>query len=86
MNDFAAVTGRIEAAFPDLSPRLRQAARYVIDRPDEVALSSMRRVAAGAGVHPSTMVRLARALAFPGYGALREPFRQHLRGERRYAE
>lgn len=85
MNDLAAVTERIETAFPRLSPQLKQAARYVIEQPDDVALSSMRRVAAHAGVHPATMVRLARALSYAGYTALREPFRQHLRGERRYA-
>ncbi len=85
MQDLAAVIERIEAAFAGLSPRLRQAARYVLDQPDDVALNSMRSVAARARVHPSTMVRLARALALPGYGALREPFRQHLLGERRYA-
>ncbi len=85
MNDLAAVTARIETVFPSLSPQLRQAARYVIDRPEEVALSSMRRVAARAGVHPSTMVRLAHALAFSGYTEMRAPFRQHLRDGRHYA-
>ncbi len=85
MTDLACVTERIEAAYPSLSPQLRQAARYLLDRPDDVALSSMRRVAARAGVHPSTMVRLAQALSFPGYIALRDPFREHLRGERGYA-
>jgi len=86
MGDLAAVTARIETLYPRLSPRLRQAARYVLDRPDDVALNSMRRVAARAGVHPATMVRLAQALAFSGYAALREPFRQHLRHDRGYAE
>ena len=86
MGDLAAVTARIESLYPRLSPRLRQAARYVLDRPDDVALISMRRVAARAGVHPATMVRLAQALAFSGYAALREPFRQHLRHDRGYAE
>ncbi len=85
MSELATVTAQIETTFPSLSPQLRQAARYVLERPDDVALNSMRRVAAHAGVHPSTMVRLAQALAFPGYTALREPFRQHLRGEQRYA-
>ena len=84
MSELAAVIARIEAAFSGLSPQLRQAARYMLKRPDEVALSSMRRAAKQAGVHPSTMVRLARALSYPGYNDLREPFRQHLRGERRY--
>ncbi len=85
MSDLAAVTARIETVFPTLSPQLRRAARYVLEQPDDVALSSMRRVAARAGVHPSTMVRLARALAFSGYTEMRAPFRQHLRGTRRYA-
>jgi len=85
MNDLAAVTARIETVFSSLSPQLRQAARYVIEQPDDVALNSMRRVAARAGVHPSTMVRLAQALAFPGYTEMRAPFRQHLRDGRHYA-
>ena len=86
MGDLAAVTEQIEASFSGLSPQLRQAARYVLEQPDDVALNSMRRVAAHAGVHPSTMVRLAQALAYPGYAALRAPFRRHLRGEQRYAD
>lgn len=85
MSELATVTTQIETTFPSLSPQLRQAARYVLEQPDDVALNSMRRVAAHAGVHPSTMVRLAQALAFPGYAALREPFRRHLRGAQRYA-
>jgi DNA-binding MurR/RpiR family transcriptional regulator len=73
------VTARLEAAFPTLSPQLRLAARYVLDAPDDVALSSMRTVASHAGVHPSTLVRLARELKFSGYAEFREPFRQRLR-------
>ena len=73
------VTERIESAFPGLSPQLMRAARYVLDSPDDVALNSMRTVAARAGVHPSAMVRLARKLAYSGYAEFREPFRQHLR-------
>ena len=79
--DFAAVKQRLEQAFPGLSPQLRRAARFVLDRPDDVALHSMRQLASIAGVHPSTMVRLARAMDFPGYVNFREPFRQRLRGD-----
>ena len=75
----AAVSRRIEQLFPRLSPQLRQAARYVLDRPDDVALQSMRSVAASAGVQPATMVRLAKALDYPGFDAFREPFRERLR-------
>ena len=65
--DYAAVKQRLEDAFPGLSPQLRQAARFVLDRPEDVALHSMRQLASRAGVHPSTMVRLARAPDYPGY-------------------
>ena len=83
----SSVTARLEQAFPNLSPQLRLAARYVLDAPDDVALNSMRTVASHAGVHPSTLVRLAQELDFSGYAEFREPFRQRLRthGER-YAD
>ncbi len=77
--DYAEISSKIERSFADLSPQLRQAARYVLDRPDEVALQSMRRLATGAGVKPATMVRLAKALDYPGFEAFREPFRNRLR-------
>lgn len=76
----AEIGARIQAAHPGLSPQLRQAARYVLAHPEDVALTSMRRLAEHAGVKPSTMVRLARALDFDGYESFREPYRQWLRG------
>ena len=77
--DFTAFTQRIADAFPGLSPQLQQAARHVLDNPDDVALMSMRRLAGMAKVHPSTMVRLARAFDFESYTGFREPFQQRLR-------
>lgn len=72
---------RIEGAFPGLSPQLKQAARYVIDHPDDVALYSMRQLAAQADVHPSTMVRFARELGFEGHAQFQEPFQERLRSK-----
>lgn len=77
--DFAALSKRIADGFSHLSPQLQRAARHVLDRPDDVALMSMRRLAQSAGVHPSTMVRLARAFDFASYNDFREPFQQRLR-------
>ncbi|MEE8392802.1 MAG: MurR/RpiR family transcriptional regulator [Rhodospirillales bacterium] len=51
----------------------------MLDRPDDVALMSMRRLAKAAEVHPSTMVRLAKVFKFSSYNKFREPFQQHLR-------
>jgi len=64
--------------FNDLSPRQQQAARYIVDNPEEVALRSMRAVAGRAGVDPSTMVRLAQDLGYSGYDELRECYRRKL--------
>ena len=77
--DFEGVRGRIEEQFGDFSPQLKKAARYAVARPEEVALNSLRNVASKAGVHPSTLVRLAHELAFDGYNDFREPFRSWLR-------
>lgn len=76
---YAALTREIEARFGTLSPKLRQAARHVLRRPDDVALKSMRQLAADAGVQPATMVRLARALGFGAFEELRRPFADRLR-------
>jgi choline dehydrogenase-like flavoprotein len=65
----------LQQVYPNLSPQLRRAAHFLIDRPDEIAFTSMRQLADRAGVQPATMVRLAQAIGFEGYEALREPFR-----------
>lgn len=77
--DFQDLSKAIAESFPTLSPQLQRAARHALDRPDDVALSSMRQVAGEAGVHPSTMVRLARAFDFESYNDFRAPFQQRLR-------
>lgn len=65
--------------YDSLSPQLQCGARYILERPDEVAFTSMRQLAQRAGVQPATMVRLAQKLGLDGYEALREPFRDELR-------
>ena len=74
------VIARLTDDYPNLSPQLRQAARFVLDQPTEIAINSMRKVAAAAEVAPSTMLRLAKALDYPTYEAFRKPFRESLRG------
>ena len=65
---------KIIAALPELSPKLALAARYVLDRPEEVAISSMRMIATRVGVASPTMLRLARALGYDSYDAFRAVF------------
>ncbi|MFC1673462.1 MurR/RpiR family transcriptional regulator [Pseudomonadota bacterium] len=76
---FEDIIARIESDFSRLSPQLRRAAKYVIDHPDDMALYSMRQLAAHADVHPSTMVRLGRELGFDGHAEFQEPFQERLR-------
>lgn len=70
---------RLIDAFPALTPQLKQAARYMVENPEDVGLSSMRSVARNAGVKPATISRLSKALGFAAYDELREPFRDRLR-------
>jgi DNA-binding MurR/RpiR family transcriptional regulator len=66
-------------SFPNLTPQLQKAARYMVEHPEEIGLNSMRHVARDADVKPATITRLTKTLGFPEYDALREPFRQRLR-------
>ncbi len=76
----ADITRRIRERFDALPPVVQRAARWLADHPGEVALLSMRQQAQRVGVSPPTMVRLARALGFDGYAALRRPFQEALAG------
>jgi DNA-binding MurR/RpiR family transcriptional regulator len=77
---------KIEEDYESLSPRLRKAARYVVQNPTMVALSPLRKVAGGAGVSSTTLIRLATTLGFDAYDDFREPFRDSLRaGSERYS-
>lgn len=74
-----ALIAHMQAELASLSPRIRVAARYLLDNPNEIAVSSMRQVAQAADVPPNTLVRLAQALGFEGYAELRHPFREAMR-------
>ena len=67
-----------------LSPRLRQVRRYVLDRPQSVALDTLAVIAEQAEVPPSTLVRFARELGFEGFSALQKLYKAHL--HRHYAD
>src|SRR5262245_42772644 len=73
------LTNQIVEAFEGMSPQLQAAARYVLDRPRDVALLSMREQARKAGVQPATMTRLAQRLGLGGYDAVRELYAEAIR-------
>lgn len=61
-----------------LSPQLRRAARFVVDNPGEVATRSLRHIAQEANLPPPTFSRLARAVGYESYDALRDLCRANL--------
>ena len=59
---------------PDLPPKLKGAARVILDNPNLVATSSMRALAKRCGVTPPTMIRLAQSVGFENYDSFRQVF------------
>lgn len=72
------ILGRLADVYEDLSPKLRRAAEYVLNNPNEVGVQSMRQLAVSAEITPNTLVRMAKALGFDGYKEFSEPFRARL--------
>jgi DNA-binding MurR/RpiR family transcriptional regulator len=70
--DHGPLTEQIIKTFDGMSAQLQAGARYVLDRPRDVALLSMREQARRAGVQPATMTRLAKHLGMDGYDDVRE--------------
>lgn len=73
------VVDRIADEFDGLSPEAQKAARYVLENPHCVGVSTVREIADLAGVKPNTFVRMARQIGFEGYDDFREPFREDVR-------
>ena len=68
----AAPLDRLRRALPDLPPRLQEVARFVTRHDFDAATRSMRELAAAAGAQPASFTRLAQALGYTGWDALRE--------------
>ena len=73
------VLERLRKTLATLSPEQRRAAQHMLDSPADVGVTSMRKLAELADVTPNTYVRLAQAIGFDGYEALRELFRRRAR-------
>src|SRR5476651_414588 len=59
------------SALPSLPMRLRQVGRFVAANDYDATTRSMRDLAAAAGADPASFTRLAKALGYPGWDALR---------------
>jgi DNA-binding MurR/RpiR family transcriptional regulator len=77
---------QLKSQFESFSPQFQVAAKFLLDQPDEIAVSSMRSVAAEAKVQSATLVRLAQHMGFTGWPELKALFVEWLRASpQRYA-
>ena len=63
-----------------LPKRLEQVLEYVIAHPDDAALGTALSIAGKAKVQPSTVIRFAQALGYPGFADMQEVLKDRLRG------
>jgi len=68
----------LKEAIPELSPRLKTVAKYIVDHPSDFGLDPIRETARKCGVSTYTLVRMAGRMGFDSYDDLREPFRHAL--------
>lgn len=61
-----------------LTPRMRDAAHYAVEHPNDIALSPLATVAATAKIAPAAFIRMAQALGYDGYSDLQRLFRAPL--------
>ncbi len=78
-NVSSTILDRLSEAWEDLTPEAQKAARYVLENPADVGVSTVREIAEAAQVKPNTVVRMARQVGFEGYEDFREPFREAIR-------
>ena len=73
------VLTRLSDEWDALTPEAQKAARYVLENPNDVGVSTVREIAEAARVKPNTFVRMARQVGFDGYEDFRAPFRDAIR-------
>jgi len=69
-----ALREQVAARGAALTPRLRQAAQYALEHPNDMALNPVAQVAALSGIPAAAFIRMAQALGFAGYAELQRLF------------
>lgn len=68
----------ISEGYARLSPQLQRIARFALEKPHDVALGTVAALARAAEVQPSSMIRFAHALGYPGFSRMQRVFQGHL--------
>ncbi|CAM3371338.1 MurR/RpiR family transcriptional regulator [Xenorhabdus nematophila] len=69
---------QVRSRYGELSKRLQQVARYVLDNTNSVAFDTVAVIAKEANVPPSTLIRFANAFNFSGFNEMKQLFRMNL--------
>ena len=77
--DFHSLLERVKHDYAKMPTQARRVARWLVERPDDVALLSTREQARSLGVAPATLTRFAKQFGFAGYDALRGVSQRRLR-------
>lgn len=64
--------------YDNLSGRLKQVARYILDEPNAAALETLAEMSARCGAQPSAIVRFAQAFGFDGAGPMQRLLKEDL--------
>lgn len=77
-NDLETLRGDIVRRFEELSPRLQQVAKYVLENPNDMALQTLAVIAERSEVQPSTIVRFAKTFGYDGASEMQELFKNEM--------
>ncbi|PHM42209.1 MurR/RpiR family transcriptional regulator [Xenorhabdus szentirmaii] len=69
---------QVRSRYGELSKRLQQVARYILDNTNSVAFDTVAVIAKEADVPPSTLIRFANAFDFTGFNEMKQLFRMNL--------
>ena len=70
--------GDIVRRYEELSPRLQQVAKYVLENPNDLALQTLAVIAERCEVQPSTIVRFAKTFGYGGASDMQELFKDEM--------
>lgn len=80
--DYDGLRAALVARGGTLSRRLAQVAQFLLNHPEEAAITTLVRLADQAQVPPATITRFAKELGFAGFADLQAVFRERLLGPR----
>jgi len=76
--NYESLVNKITDAYPSLSARFQQVARFLTQNPNIVAMQSINTIAEQCGAHASILVRFAQHFGFTGFKQLQTVFQTRL--------